>query len=150
MDTRYSVVEAETALTLHFFSSIDYRYPVEDPAKLSGRVKASACSFRSARTVPGISSGFNVRRQGISKVIESSTSIRRVLKTASLKTDRRPKDLDHEDYVKPTLTQRNRRNHDIQGSSPLIFTFGSGIRTIAISGQRDQYVNSFLDLLSSN
>lgn len=92
LDARYFVAGAETALTFYpsfsllvfFISSfpIDYRYPIEDSAKLSGEARASACSFHFAHPVPGISSGFNVRRQGISKVIESSTAIRRVFKAA--------------------------------------------------------------------
>lgn len=108
VNTRYSVVEAETTLTFHpFFSFFPFFHlsiivtPWRIPRSLAARVRASACSFRFARNVPGISSGFNVRRQGISKVIESSTPIRRVLKTAILETDRRPKDPNDEDYVKP-------------------------------------------------
>lgn len=67
-DTRYFVVQAVTTLCftspLHLFfllsfllfssfffppPSIDYRYPIEDSTKLSGGVRASACSFALAQ-----------------------------------------------------------------------------------------------------
>lgn len=67
-DTRYFVAQAVTTLCftspLHLFfllpfllfssfffppPSIDYRYPIEDSTKLSGGVRASACSFALAQ-----------------------------------------------------------------------------------------------------